>query len=212
MVKFVLKLRHFIESIIAILLFIIQYVPVVGAWHGVMFFPLAIYLFSILIAYPQTFWADMSFLLFSPHNVFGRVIAFCGLLLFLAALIQFLRKRGVLVTEGIYSVVRHPQYLGIIILTLGYSLMVIWAATPPSIGIAQNISFIWLIQVLGYIALAFYEEKRLLQENKNEFERYKREVPFIFPVPCPRGIPEPVFSFILALIIVFVMSLTVILV
>ncbi len=212
MVKFVLKIRHFIESIIAVLLFIIQYVPVVGVWHGIMFFPLAIYLFSIFIAYPQTFLADVSFLLFSPHNVFGRIIAFCGLLLFLVALIQFLRKRSVLVTEGIYSVVRHPQYLGIIILTLGYSLMVIWATMPPSIGIAQNILFVWLIQVLGYIALAFYEEKRLLQEYKSEFEQYQREVPFIFPVPCPQWIPEPVFSFIPALIIVFVTSLAVILI
>jgi len=212
MVKFMLKLRHFIESIIAILLFIIQYVPVLGLWHGIMFFPLVIYLFSILLAYPQTFWTDVNFLLFSPHNVFGRVIAFCGLFLFLAALIQFLKKRGVLVMEGIYSVVRHPQYLGIIILTLGYSLMVIWATTPPSIGIAQTISFIWLIQVLGYITLAFYEEKRLLQEYKNEFKQYQREVPFIFPVPCPRGIPEPIFSFILALLIVFVTSLAVILI
>jgi protein-S-isoprenylcysteine O-methyltransferase Ste14 len=196
----------------AILLLLIQYVPVVGVWHGIMFFPLAIYLFSILIAYPQTFWSDANFLVFSQHNVIGRIIAFCGLLLFLAAFIQFLRKRGTLIMTGVYSVVRHPQYLGIIILTLGYSFMVIWATTPPSLGIAQNILFIWLVQVLGYIVLAFYEERCLLREHKSEYKQYQSEVPFIFPTPHLRGIPEPIFSFILALIIAFLAMLPIILI
>lgn len=212
MARFMLKLRHFIESIMAVLLLLIQYIPVVGIWHGIMFFPLAIYLFSILIAYPQTFWDDASALLFSPHNVVGRVIAFCGLLLFLAALIQFLKKRNVLITTGVYSVVRHPQYLGIIILTLGYSLMVIWMATPPSLGMAQNVLLIWLLQVLGYIALAFYEERCLLQEHKSAYKQYQSKVPFIFPTPHLRGIPEPILSFILALIIAFLAMLPIILI
>ncbi|MGQ9624640.1 MAG: methyltransferase family protein [Candidatus Bathycorpusculaceae bacterium] len=177
-----------------------------------MFFPLAIYLFSILIAYPQTFWNNANFLLFSPHNVIGRIIAFYGLLLFLVAAIQFLRKRGTLIMAGVYSVVRHPQYLGIIILTLGYSLMVIWATTPPLTGIAQNVLFIWLVQVLGYIVLAFYEERCLLQEHKSEYRQYQSKVPFIFPTPCLRGIPEPILSFILALIIAFLAMLPVILI
>jgi len=211
MAKLMLKFRHFIQPITAILLFLIQYVPVVGLWHGIMFFPLAVYLFSILIAYPQTFWSDANFLLFSQHNIIGRVIAFCGLLLFLAAFIHFLRKRGTLVMTGVYSVVRHPQYLGIIILTLGYSFMVIWATVPPSFEIAQRVLLIWLMQVFGYIVLAFYEERCLLREYKSEYEQYQRKVPFVFPTPHPRGILEPIFSFVLALFLAFIAMLSIIL-
>jgi protein-S-isoprenylcysteine O-methyltransferase Ste14 len=202
------KVRHVLEALAAFFLLIIQYVPVVGIWHGVMFFPLAVYLFSLLVTYPETFWTDANFLLFSPHSIFGRVVAFCGFALFLVACFHFLRGHKKLITTGLYSVVRHPQYLGIIVLTYGYSFMLI--QVTPHIEIVRNVLFIWLIQVLGYIALASYEEHRLLHEYENEYQQYKQKVPFILPVSHPSRIPEPVFSFILALIIAFLCTLLVI--
>lgn len=127
--------------------------------------------------------------------------------MFLAASVQFLRRRGTLVTTGPYSVVRHPQYLAIIILTFGYSFMVIQVATPPHIEIVQKVLFVWLIQVLGYIVLAFFEEHCLLHEYGNDYQQYKQKVPFIFPVWHPPRISEPIFSFILSLIFVFLCTL-----
>jgi protein-S-isoprenylcysteine O-methyltransferase Ste14 len=204
------KVRHVLEALTAFFLLIIQYVPVVGIWHGVMFFPLAVYLFSLVVTYPETFWTDANFLLFSPHSMFGRIVAFCGFVLFLVACVQFLRRREKLITTGLYSIIRHPQYLGIIILTYGYSFMCIQVIPPPSIEIVQNVLFIWLIQVLGYITLASYEEHSLLHEYENEYRQYKHKVPFIFPVSHPSRIPEPVFSFILALIIAFLCILLIV--
>lgn len=198
------KAMRVVEALITFFLLIVQYVPVVGIWHGVMFFPLAVYIFSLLAVHPGSFWTEANFLLFSKYNMFGRIVAFCGIALFLAAGVQFLRMREKPITTGLYSVVRHPQYLGIIILTFGYSFMVIQVTTPPlSIGIVKTVLFIWLIQVVGYIALAFYEERRLLHEYGNEYQQYKHKVPFIFPFWHPSRIPEPIFSFMLALIIVF---------
>lgn len=198
------RMRRIIEAVVAFLLLIIQYVPVVGIWHGVMFFPLAVYIFSLLAVHPESFGTDANFLLFSTYNMFGRVVALCGIILFLGAFIQFLKTRGKLITKGVYSVVRHPQYLGIIILTFGYSFMVIQVtASPYPIEIVQQVLFIWLIQVFGYIALAFYEERCLSKEYGTEYEQYKNKVPFIFPVSHTRRIPEPIFSFILTLIVVF---------
>lgn len=199
------KVRHVLEALTAFFLLIVQYVPVLGIWHGVMFVPLAVYIFSLLVTYPETFWTDANFLLFAKPLLFGRIVAFCGIALFLVTCVQFLRRHGELITTGLYSVVRHPQYLGIIVLTFGYSSMLIQAT--PSIETAQNVLLIWLIQVLGYIALASYEEHRLVHEYGNDYQQYKNKVPFIFPVPRAPRIPEPVFSFMLTSIIVFLYML-----
>lgn len=195
------KIIRVAEALVAFFLLIIQYVPVVGVFHGIMFFPLAIYFLSLLAVYPVSFWADANYLLFAQHLLFGRIVALFGIVLFLFAFVHFLRKRGKLITTGLYSVVRHPQYFGIIILTFGYSLMLI--QTSPHIEIAQKVLSIWLIQVLGYIALAFHEERRLSNEYENEYRQYKHKAPFIFPCWHPDRIPEPIFSFVVALIIAF---------
>jgi len=57
--------------------------------------------------------------------MFGRIVAIAGLVIFLIALIQFISGRGRLVTSGLYSVVRHPQYFGITVIALGISMMCI---------------------------------------------------------------------------------------
>lgn len=190
---------HVVKTLLAFLLLIIQYVPVVGIWHGVMFFPLAVYIFSLLIIHPESFLVDMSLLLFSKHLLFGRIIAFTGVALFLASCVQFLKMRGKLITTGLYSVVRHPQYFGIIIATFGYSLMLIQVA--PFIETVSSILLIWVIQALGYIALAFYEEHHLISKYGDAYKQFKRKTPFIFPCQHPSKIPEPIFSSILILII-----------
>jgi len=203
--------RRFVEALASFLLLLIQYVPVIGFWHGVMFYPLAVYIFSLLAVYPEDFWVESNFLLFSSHNIFGRIVAFCGFVLFLAAGVQFLRRRGRLITTGVYSIVRHPQYLGIIVLTFGYAFMVIQVTTPAPIEVAQKVLFIWLVQVVGYIILASYEEHRLSREHGNEYQRYKQAVPFVFPVWHPARIPEPIFSIILSLIVIFLSMLLLVL-
>jgi len=56
--------RHIAEALTAFLLLLIQYIPVVSFWHGVMFFPLAVYFFSLLAVSPEAFWNEANFLLF----------------------------------------------------------------------------------------------------------------------------------------------------
>jgi len=70
------------------------------------------------------FWgSEIYLLLFSPRLVLGRVVTIIGFMVFLAACFQFLKGRGRLITRGLYSVVRRPQYFGIIVMTLGISVM-----------------------------------------------------------------------------------------
>jgi len=131
----------------------------------------------------------------------GRIIALIGFTVFLVAGIQFLRDRarGVMLTRtGLYSVVRHPQYTGIIITSVGLTVMVLTLGSNPQIILS------WLIQILGYVTLARYEESYLERRYGEKFRQYKQDVPFMFPVKCPRKIPETLFTILIAFIVSFV--------
>ena len=197
------KIRHVMETLISAFLFAFQYIPVVGPWFGFMIFPLLIYISGLMWAYPEFLEAQRNLLLFSERLLFGRIVAVTGLIIFLVALVQLLRKNKKVITTGLYSVVRHPQYFGITVMTLGFSIMCIqftWSTDP-------KVLYVWLIQVLGYILLAVYEEQYLLREHKIEYQQYRQKVPFIFPSPRITKIPEPIVSMVLALVIAFLLTL-----
>ena len=212
------RIRHVVEAVIAAFLFAFhfafQYVPW-GIWG--MFVPLVPYIVSLL-TYPTPRNLDrLRWLLFSEELTFGRIVAVAGFIIFLIACIQFLRSRGKLITAGLYSVVRHPQYFGITIMTLGITIMLMqcfgpvhryleWLIFGPLYMDAllfARLPTTWLIQVLGYVLLACYEERHLLKEYKGEYGKYRQKIPLIFPIPCPTKISEPLFSMGLALSIIF---------
>jgi len=101
-----------------------------------------------------------------------------GFLLFLASLLQLLwaRFRGEeLVTGCFYSLVRHPQYLGIFIWIFGHLLY----SLPFHLRPADL--WAWVTLVFVYIALARNEERSLEKRFGQKFEEYRREVPFLVP-------------------------------
>ena len=82
-----------------------------------------------------------------------------------------------LVTSGLYSVVRHPQYLGIILATLGLTL------ESSAGGGTRLISLIaWTLLIVAYVWLAYREESSLQEKYGTEFLAYKKKVPFILPL------------------------------
>ncbi|MFB0514228.1 MAG: isoprenylcysteine carboxylmethyltransferase family protein, partial [Candidatus Bathyarchaeia archaeon] len=137
--------------------------------------------------------------------MFGRIVAISGLILFLAACVQLtyvqlLRKDEEIVTYGLYSVVRHPQYFGIIGVTLGITIMCIQS------DFGGQVTEIWPIQVLGYILLAGYEERHLMKEHEEEYQSYKEKVAFIFPIPAIPLVPEPLVSLAVAYFVLFLLN------
>jgi len=84
-----------------------------------------------------------------------------------------------LATTGVYGLVRHPQYLGIMLLTLG--LLVQWPTIPTLL--------MWPILVLLYYRLAKREEERLEERFGEEYRRYKQRVPMFLPRPMPKRPP-----------------------
>lgn len=102
------------------------------------------------------------------------ILIFIGSALLVMGLAQIveskLRKTG-FVTGGLYSLVRHPQYLGVNILTFGF---VLYGLRP--------IDFIaWATLVFLHILLAGREEGRLQEKFGNKYLEYKKRVPFIIP-------------------------------
>ena len=98
--------------------------------------------------------------------------------------------------------VRHPQYFGIVVVTLGITIRCI----QSGFGGGSKVVPIWLIQVLGYVLLAGYEEQHLMNEHEEEYQRYKQKGPFIFPVPTVTKIPEPLLSLAVALVVAFLLT------
>lgn len=102
-----------------------------------------------------------------------------GLVIFTVALIQLLRGKGRLLTSGLYSVIRHPQYLGIILATLGFTFFELEVKLMSLIT--------WIMLVFAYVWLARREETGLQEKYGEEFIAYKRRVSFILPLPTRRS-------------------------
>jgi len=77
-----------------------------------------------------------------------------------------------LVTDGVYRYMRHPQYTGLLLITLG--LLVHWATIPTLI--------MWPILVVLYYRLARREEQDMEREFGIEFTEYKAKVPMFIPI------------------------------
>lgn len=80
---------------------------------------------------------------------------------------------GRLVTAGIYRFMRHPQYTGFLIITLG--LLVHWVTIPLLV--------MWPILIVLYYRLARYEEGILEEEFGEEYIEYRKNVPMFVPNP-----------------------------
>ena len=76
-----------------------------------------------------------------------------------------------LVTEGVYAHVRHPQYSGLFLVTLGF--LVQW---PSVLTIAM-----WPILMWSYYQLAMREEKDVERQFGQAWLDYKKEAPAFIP-------------------------------
>ncbi len=57
------------------------------------------------------------------------------------------------------------------------------------------------------MAIAFFEERSLSKKFNGEYEQYAVKVPFIFPVRCPKKIPEYLFTLLILALIYMILLL-----
>lgn len=135
---------------------------------------LAIMVQSILIP-PQNFIAQNSFMTYLGYMIatFGTIISvksskqikmkeFLG--------IETFDKPSKLIQTGLYSRVRHPLYLGLLMIFLGYVLVS-----------AQFTALIHFFCLVFYLPFGIYfEEKNLIDQFGEKYEAYQKVVPMLF--------------------------------
>ena len=194
------RFRHLVEATIAAILLLYQHIPFSGGAFT-MLLPIArlildlpIYIHAFVrnpeLLTDEVFYRRLS----TMEGMLGLLTAFVGSAIFLAAGFHFLKSRGKLVTAGLYSIVRHPQYLGIMLIVLGTSVLCMGSAVDL------------LLALIGYTLLAGYEERNLLKERGTEYLEYRKRTSFIFPVWCPPIVSEYLYSTILV-VLMFIVAL-----
>ncbi|GAG77920.1 unnamed protein product, partial [marine sediment metagenome] len=96
----------------------------------------------------------------------STIIIVTGILLIVFGWKNIHDAKGQLVTTGIYRHVRHPQYLGFLLLTLGMNLE--WTTFFTVL--------LWPVIAIVYYRLAKAEEKYSDELFGEEYRKYKRSV------------------------------------
>ncbi len=146
--------------------------------------PLTMYFFAGAFGYDKIFSLEFlltglvgeyEFYVFFNSYVFpaSKIVMGIGILLVIYGWkqIQKARKQGTLMIEGIYKYIRHPQYLGFLLITLGLNVM--WLTIITLI--------MWPILAVLYWRLAKKEDKEMEEKFGAEFLEYKRVVPGFIP-------------------------------
>jgi len=104
----------------------------------------------------------------------GYALLFTGLGIFVQGWRELYRARreGRLATDGLYGLVRHPQYTGLFIGLFGEG-VVHW---PTLFSVA-----IFPVIVLAYALLARREERQMVERFGERYRAYRERVPMFFP-------------------------------
>ncbi|MHA2472043.1 MAG: methyltransferase family protein [Promethearchaeota archaeon] len=108
-----------------------------------------------------------------------RIILFGIIIIIAIVFIQISQKilfnqpenKDELITEGIFGHVRHPLYLGVLLIYLSFIFL--------SISLISLV--VWVIILLIYDRLATFEEKELEKIYKREYLEYKDKIPKWIP-------------------------------
>jgi protein-S-isoprenylcysteine O-methyltransferase Ste14 len=151
-------------------------------------FPLSIYFLSgwLQSRYPGVDWFshDAGHLLemmfgwktnphFGPFHILSFVLIGGGFVLIAAAwrVLFDAQQRHTLAITGPYSHIRHPQYVGFILVMLGF--LVQW---PTLLTLAMFPVLVWM-----YVRLAHQEERDVRAEFGETYDRYAATTPAWFP-------------------------------
>ena len=110
---------------------------------------------------------------FGPFHVLSFIFIGAGFWAIAAAwrVLYHAQQRRALATTGPYSYVRHPQYVGFVLVLLGF--LVQW---PTLLTLAM-----FPVLVVMYVKLARSEEREAIAEFGDAYRRYMAEVPAFLP-------------------------------
>jgi len=144
-------------------------------------FPLTIYMLAWVFGYQNPLshlsghilaavvGEEFFFLFLHPLS---NVIMLAGATLIIIGWQKIHSSQGRLVTDGVYAYVRHPQYLGFLLITSGMLLQ--WVTLPTAV--------MWPILAILYYRLARGEEKEMEEKFGEQYLDYKGKVPMFIPM------------------------------
>lgn len=107
------------------------------------------------------------------HLITNGLIFFGFYLMYKGWMLVYKSEGKRLVTEGVYACVRHPQYDGLFLITIGF--LIQWPSLTTLI--------MWPILIFAYYTLAMREERDIEKQFGVEFLEYKKKVPAFIPQP-----------------------------
>jgi protein-S-isoprenylcysteine O-methyltransferase Ste14 len=149
-------------------------------------FPLTIYLLTSVFGVSLSFGHTEGHLLavflskiglMELNRAWALVMALSTFLLLIGFILVRKGWRGIyhstgeLVTDGIYAKIRHPQYLGFLVITIAF--LIQW---PTILTIA-----IWPVLLVMYYRLAKREERTLFEIFGDVYSDYQSRVPMFIP-------------------------------
>jgi protein-S-isoprenylcysteine O-methyltransferase Ste14 len=145
-------------------------------------FPLTMYIFSWLFGYGDVYTltyllvgliGEKSFALIFHLFILplSSIVMLIGMLLVIFGWRRIHKAKNQLITTGIYSYVRHPQYLGFLLITLGMNIQ--WVTIPTLL--------LWPALVVLYYRLAEKEDKEMEEKFGEEYRTYSLSTPMFIP-------------------------------
>lgn len=209
------KIRSALLKTSGYLIPLLQQIPALGVYVGLMTLPVLLYLIVLFSQYPFNFvvvlvsFFQMSLL--SVGSLIANIMVIGGFVLVLYSAIYLHRhKHEGLVTTGPYRYIRHPQYTGFLLLTLGLTSLSYWLlANTFGIGWLTKEATIalWFVQFGAYIALSLIEDSYLSKEIGEEYTVYKKSVPFLLPYGRSTRFDIPVTIGAMSLLLVVIILL-----
>ncbi len=146
-------------------------------------FPLTIYFLTSFLGleipwfhikghlWSSLFGLDSSFAVLEMFVGYGFI--FLGLSMLFKGWFQIYKaqKMNELVVDGIYDYVRHPQYTGIFPAMIGQ--LIHWPTIPTL--------FLFPVILMAYYRLSRSEERKIIEQFREEYREYTTKVPMFFP-------------------------------
>lgn len=101
----------------------------------------------------------------------SNIIIITGMLLVIFGWTRIYNAKNQLITTGIYKHVRHPQYLGFLLITLGMNVLWVTFSTLA----------LWPVLAFLYYRLAKEEDKQMEEQFGEKFNDYRKSVPMFIP-------------------------------
>ncbi len=203
------KIRATLLAISGYVIPLVQQIPPLGIYVGLMTLPLVLYLLALFSQLPLSFSdALLAFIertIQSPGAMLTNALIFVGLALVLYSVIYLLwHKKEGLVTTGPYRFIRHPQYTGFLLFTLGLTAWSYWLLSVTwGIGwlTPEGTIMLWYAELCAYVVLALIEDLYLSKRFGESHTDYKSKTSLFIPFGKARQLDIPLSIITLSLIL-----------